>query len=51
MTSTILYLLRSDFVDTQAGNTAFYCPQCLPVEGLLAVFPVLPSCWLQIVRD
>ncbi len=39
MTKTILYLLRSDFVDTQIGDTPFYCRQCLIVEGLLAVFP------------
>ncbi|WP_367181347.1 DUF3088 family protein [uncultured Roseovarius sp.] len=39
MTSTILYLLRSDFIDARAGNTAFYCPQCLLVEGFLSVFP------------
>ncbi|WP_366523355.1 DUF3088 family protein [uncultured Roseobacter sp.] len=39
MPTTILYLLRSEFADVQAGNTSFYCPQCLLVEGLLAVFP------------
>lgn len=39
MPTTILYLLRSDFADAQAGNTPFYCPQCLLVEGLLAAFP------------
>lgn len=39
MTTTILYLLRAEFIDTQIGDTSFYCPQCLQVEGLLAVYP------------
>lgn len=39
MAETILYLLRSKFPDPKHGDQLFFCPQCSPVEGLLAMFP------------
>lgn len=39
MTEPILYLLKSDFEDPDYGDTKFYCPACLRVEGLLSMFP------------
>ena len=40
MTQTILYLLKSKFIDPTHGDDAqFFCPQCSPIEGLLAMFP------------
>ncbi|WP_291731999.1 DUF3088 family protein [Leisingera sp. F5] len=39
MAETILYLLKSDFIDAQHGDRLFYCPSCLKVEGLLSMFP------------
>ena len=32
----ILYLLKRDFLD---GDTQYFCPYCLRVEGLMAMFP------------
>ena len=39
MAKTILYLLKSKFPDPKHGDQLFFCPQCSPVEGLLAMFP------------
>lgn len=39
MQQTILYLLKSKFTDPVHGNEVFFCPQCSPIEGLLAMFP------------
>ncbi|MFV1465862.1 DUF3088 family protein [Phaeobacter sp. JH20_02] len=39
MAEAILYLLKSDFNDPEYGDTPFYCPACLKVEGLLSMFP------------
>ena len=39
MSQTILYLLKSKFKDPVHGNADFFCPQCSPIEGLLAMFP------------
>ncbi len=39
MAETILYLLKSKFRDPQYGDQLFFCPQCSPIEGLLAMFP------------
>jgi len=39
MAETILYLLKSKFPDPKHGDQLFFCPQCSPIEGLLAMFP------------
>ncbi|WP_298922482.1 DUF3088 family protein [uncultured Roseobacter sp.] len=39
MADTILYLLKSKFADPKHGDQLFFCPQCSPIEGLLAMFP------------
>jgi hypothetical protein len=39
MAETILYLLKSNFADPIHGDQLFFCPQCSPIEGLLAMFP------------
>ena len=39
MAETILYLLKSTFHDPQHGDQRFFCPQCVPIEGVLAMFP------------
>ncbi|WP_428985298.1 DUF3088 family protein [Shewanella corallii] len=32
----ILYLLKRDFLD---GDSRYFCPYCLRIEGLMAMFP------------
>lgn len=39
MPRTLLFLLKSEFSDPDHGCTPFFCPQCLAIEGLLAMFP------------
>lgn len=39
MQQTILYLLKSQFIDTKVGEEPLFCPQCSPIEGLMAMFP------------
>lgn len=39
--NTILYLLKSNFVDDEYPSQTFFCPHCLRVEGLMALFPVI----------
>ncbi|WP_066794459.1 DUF3088 family protein [Sphingomonas soli] len=34
-----LYLLASEFPDAALPGRAFYCKDCITVEGLLAAFP------------
>ncbi|MFD2179009.1 DUF3088 family protein [Veronia pacifica] len=37
--NTILFLLKRDFTDEEQGKGKFFCPFCLKVEGLMAMFP------------
>lgn len=37
----ILFLLKNSFLDPKAGQQEFYCPFCVSIEGMLAVFPQL----------
>lgn len=39
MSQPILYLLKPKFKDPTHGDADFFCPQCAPIEGLLAMFP------------
>lgn len=39
MTETILYPLKSKFPDPEHGDQLFFCGQCSPIEGLMAMFP------------
>ncbi|MEP3347387.1 MAG: DUF3088 family protein [Litoreibacter sp.] len=39
MSQAILYLLKPKFKDPIHGNADFFCPQCVPIEGLLTMFP------------
>ena len=41
MVKPILFLLKNGFLDPAVGPDRFYCPYCLRVEGMLAVFPKL----------
>jgi len=39
MKTPILYLLRSEFIDAEIDENPYHCPQCMQVEGLLAIYP------------
>ncbi|UXI67655.1 DUF3088 domain-containing protein [Tahibacter amnicola] len=38
MSKDQLFLLRADFSDARLGDTAFYCPSCAQIEGLLSFY-------------
>ena len=37
-THPTLYLLKTQFIDPDAGTGTFYCPDCIKIEGLLSAF-------------
>lgn len=41
MEKDILFLLPPAFTVEGAGEEPWFCPDCAPVEGLLAMFPML----------
>lgn len=41
MSLDILFLLPARFVDAALDGTAYHCPACVHVEGLLACYPAL----------
>lgn len=39
--SDLLFLLKAEFADAQAGAGLFYCPSCATLAGVLSYFPGL----------
>lgn len=39
--SDVLFLLKAEFTDSQAGAGLFYCPSCATLAGVLSYFPGL----------
>lgn len=37
----VLYLLKNNFTDPAYPGETFFCPHCLRMEGLLALFPAV----------
>ena len=44
-----LFLLESEFADSELPGRSFYCKDCITIEGLLAAFPDRAS-RLEVVR-
>lgn len=49
MTRDRLYLLEPEFSDDALPGRAFYCKDCMTVEGLLAAFPA-SAARLDVIR-
>ena len=49
MTRDRLFILQHDFADPEFAGRAFYCKDCMTVEGILAAFPDLAE-RIEVVR-
>lgn len=49
MTRDRLYLLEAEFSDEALPGRAFYCKDCITIEGLLAAFPA-SAARLDVIR-